>query len=291
MFAVMGVTGQVGKAVANALLGSGKKVRVIVRDASKANEWAERGCEISVANNLDIGAMTLALTGVEGAFILMPPNYDPAPGFPDTVAANQAVREALNTARPAKVVVLSTVGAHVERANLLNNLKMSEESFGTLDLPITFLRAGWFMENSSWDLSDARQGSINGFLQPADHPIPMIAVQDIGSTVADLFQEQWLGSRIVELEGPSRYTAHDIGAALGLAFGHQVKTRMVPRSEWESLFQSQGANNPIPRIQMIDGFNEGWIEFEGSGIERRRGKTTLNEAIKQLVSGGLDPNL
>lgn len=283
MFAVMGVTGQVGNAVANALLEAGKKVRVLVRDAEKARQWAGRDCEVFVANNTDVEAMTRALTGVEGAFILMPPNYDPAPGFPDTVIANRAVREALDRAKPGKVVVLSTVGAHVARENLLNNLKMSEEAFRTLDVPIAFLRAAWFIENSSWDLSDARQGTINGFLQPEDHPIPMIAVQDIGATVAGMLQEHWQGPRVVELEGPARYTARDIAAALSLALGHRVKINHVPRSQWESLFKSQGASNPLPRIQMIDGFNEGWIDFEGNGIEHRRGSTTLNEAIKQLV--------
>lgn len=283
MFAVMGVTGQVGKAVANALLDAGKKVRVVVRNAAKAVDWAQKGCEVAVAHNTDVDAMTRALSDVEGAFILMPPNYDPAPGFPDTVAANQAVRKALNDAKPPKVVVLSTVGAHVSRENLLNNLKMSEEAFRTLDLPIAFLRAAWFMENSSWDLSDAKQGRMNGFLQPADHLIPMIAVQDIGATVADLLHEQWQGPRVVELEGPARYSATEIAGALSLAFGHWVRLNMVPRSEWESLFRSQGATNPMPRIQMIDGFNEGWIDFEGNGIEHRKGPTSLNDAIKQLV--------
>jgi predicted alpha-1,6-mannanase (GH76 family) len=35
---------------------------------------------------------------------------------------------------------------------------------------------------------------------------------------------------------------------------------------------------------MINGFNEGWIDFEGGGIEMRKGSTTLNEAISQLVA-------
>lgn len=284
MFAVMGVTGQVGRAVANALLASGKGVRVIIREGSKAREWADRGCEVSVTDNLNVAAMAQALEGVEGAFILMPPNYDPQPGFPDTVKANHAVREALDAAKPSKVVVLSTVGAHVARENLLNNLKMSEESFRTLDVPIVFLRAAWFMENSSWDLSDAHQGTINGFLQPAEHPIPMVAVRDIGKAAANLLQEQWDGPRVVELEGPSRYTANDIEAALSHAFGHKVTTNAVPRSDWESLFRSQGAANPLPRIQMIDGFNEGWIDFEGNGIEHRKGSTTLKDAIANLVA-------
>ena len=47
MMAVMGVTGQVGSAVAGNLLGLGMKVRAIVREPHKGAVWAERGCEIT----------------------------------------------------------------------------------------------------------------------------------------------------------------------------------------------------------------------------------------------------
>src|ERR1700731_3078335 len=104
------------------------------------------------------------------------------------------------------------------------------------------------MENSSWDLAAARMGAVPCFLQPLDHPIPMIATADIGVTVADLLRETWTGMRVVELEGPQRYTANEIGAALAAALGHAVRMVPVPRGEWEALFRSQGAKNPIPRI-------------------------------------------
>ncbi len=42
MYAVMGITGNVGGAVARELLAQGKKVRALVRDPKKASEWAER---------------------------------------------------------------------------------------------------------------------------------------------------------------------------------------------------------------------------------------------------------
>ena len=46
MFAVMGATGQVGRAVANSLIDQGREVRVIVRSKSKARPWAARGADV-----------------------------------------------------------------------------------------------------------------------------------------------------------------------------------------------------------------------------------------------------
>jgi MFS family permease len=57
----------------------------------------------------------------------------------------------------------------------------------------------------------------------------------------------------------------------------------VPRETWESLFKSQGMRNPMPRIQMLDGFNEGWIEFESGETGSRKGKIELRTVLQELI--------
>ena len=41
--------------------------------------------------------------------------------------------------------------------------------------------------------------------------------------------------------------------------------------------------NPTPRIQMLDGFNEGWIEFEGGEAGSIKGETELETVLSGLV--------
>jgi len=55
----------------------------------------------------------------------------------------------------------------------------------------------------------------------------------------------------------------------------------VPRETWEPLFKAQGMKNPIPRIRMLDGFNEGWIDFKGG--KALKGKVTLEEVLQTLT--------
>jgi NAD(P)H dehydrogenase (quinone) len=68
----------------------------------------------------------------------------------------------------------------------------------------------------------------------------------------------------MELGAPERYSADDIASAFAATLDIPVRSEMVPHASWAGLFRSQGRKYPEPRIRMIDGFNEGWIDFEGT---------------------------
>ncbi len=284
MFAVTGITGNVGGEVARNLLAAGRPVRAVVRDLPKGEAWANRGCHLVAADINDAAALTAAFKGSEGVFVLAPPNFDPSPDFHEARTTAATLSSALDAARPGRVVYLSTIGAQATQSNLLSQHTIIEQALRELSLPVTFLRPGWFMENSAWDVAPAtNNGVIPSFLQPLDKPVPMVATADIGRLAAALLQETWAGHRIVELEGPHRVTPNEIAAAFANLLGHPVKAEAVPRETWESLFKSQGMRNPTPRIQMLDGFNQGWIEFEGGQAGSLKGDVALGTVLRALI--------
>lgn len=284
MYAITGITGQVGGAVARALLAQGKPVRAVVRDEAKGRVWAGLGCEVAIAAMDDAAALARAFAGTAGVFVLPPPNFDPEPGFPEARAENAAVRQALDTARPPRVVCLSTVGAQAAQPNLLSQRTLMEEALRTLPFPVTFLRPAWFLENLRWDIAQAReQGVLSSYLQPLERAVPMVATADVGSVAAELLVQEGEVPRIVELEGPERLTQHAVAAALSQVLGRPVHAEVVPRETWGAIFRAQDMRDPVPRIQMLDGFNEGWICFEGSDASVRKGKVGVAEVIRSLI--------
>lgn len=284
MYAVTGITGQVGGVVARLLLADGLEVRAVVRDAAKGEVWAKQGCEVALADVNDQQALQHAFEGTEGVFVLLPPTFDPTPGFPEARKTIATLRAALATAKPAKVVVLSTIGAQATQPNLLNQLQILEQELGTLPMPVAFLRAAWFIENAAWDVVAARDsGLVPSFLQPLDKRVPMVATADIGRVAAELLRESWTGRRVVELEGPQRISPDMIAESFARLLGRDVAMRIVPRDTWEELFRSQGMKNPTPRMQMIDGFNEEWICFEGAENEVRKGRVPLDTVLQSLI--------
>jgi len=289
MYAITGITGQIGGAVGRTLLAAGQPVRAVVRDVDKGKSWTERGCDVALATIEDAASLTAAFRGAEGVFVLVPPNFDPQPGFPEAQAIAARLRSALENARPARVVYISTIGAQASQANLLRQHTIIERSLSNLSVPITFLRPAWFMENCRWDVASAREkGAIPSLLQPLDKPVSMVATADIGKLAAALLQEPWSGHRIVELEGPRRVTPDEIAATFTKVLGRPVRAQIVPRDSWEGLFSSQGMKNPLPRIQMLDGFNEGWIEFESGEAGSQKGTTSLESVLRSLLDEKTD---
>ncbi|HTA48815.1 MAG TPA: NmrA family NAD(P)-binding protein [Verrucomicrobiae bacterium] len=283
MFAVTGITGNVGGEVARNLLAAGQPVRAVVREVGKGETWTKLGCDLVEADINDASALTTAFRGVDGVFVLVPPNFDPSPDFREARAIAATLRSAIEAARPGRVVYLSTIGAQATQSNLLTQHSIIEQALGESSMPISFLRPGWFMENSIWDVAPARNGMISSFLQPLNKPVPMVATADIGRVAAQLIQTAWNGRSVVELEGPHRVTPKEIAATFAELLGRPVKTEAVPRQTWESLFKSQGMKNPLPRIQMLDGFNEGWIEFQSGESGSRKGKIELRTVLQRLI--------
>jgi nucleoside-diphosphate-sugar epimerase len=70
MYAITGVTGNVGGAAARALLARGQSVRAVVRNPEKGQFWKDQGCEIALATIEDEASLTVAFQGAEAVFVL-----------------------------------------------------------------------------------------------------------------------------------------------------------------------------------------------------------------------------
>jgi len=287
MYTIMGITGQTGGATARALLRTGKKVRGLVRNKAKAASWEAAGVKLVVADYDDPAALRAAFCDAEGIFAMIPPNFAPAPGYPEARAFTTGLRKAIETARPKRAVYLSSIGAHHENGlGLITQCRILEQELATVSVPNAFIRAAWFMENSQWDIDSAREkGEIASFLNPLDRPFPMVATEDIGNLAAEVLQQDWTGNRYIELEGPCRYSQLDAARAWSRLLNRPVVANPVPREKWDAFFQQEGtaSDRTSPRIEMLDGFNSGWIDFERDGTEHVQGTCALEQAFQRLI--------
>ncbi len=287
MYAVMGITGQVGGAVARTLLAGGHAVRGVVRDPARAAVWRDRGVTLATADQADPAALAAALRGVAGAFVMLPPMFAPSPDFAEARGLVAALRQAVADAAVPRVVALSSIGAqHDHGLGVITPLHLLEAALASLPVPVALLRPGWFMENTTWDVPAAHdRGVLESYLQPLERPVPMVATDDVGRVAAETLTVPWSGRRVIELEGPRLYAPTDVAAALSSLVRRPVRVLAVPRAEWAERFAAAGTPaGAVPlRLEMLDGFNAGHIEF-ADGPTVVRGRVTLDDAVAAFAA-------
>lgn len=276
MFFIAGITGKTGGAAARQLLKDGFNVSTLVRDPQKASHWSQLGVRVHQGDLNNARDVAIALEGVEGAFLMLPPTMSPAPGHPEAMATITSYQEALRLAPPPRLVLLSSFGS--ERTSGLGNITsthLMEQALGGLSMPTAILRPGSFMENYLYGLHQAEaSGGVDFFLTPTDRKVPMTATADIGAEIARRLKEGWDGRKVVELG--SRFSPDDLAQAIGKVLDRTVTARSIPREAWTSTLESMGmpAGSTGPIEELNDGINSGWIDHGVIGTESVAGTIT-----------------
>ena len=285
MFVVTGVTGHTGKVVAETLLAQRESVRVVVRDAKQGESWKARGAEVAVASLGDASAIAQALTGVMGAYLLVPPRYDVDGMLAAQRPVIDALAEAVRKSGVPHVVLLSSLGAELsEGTGPIRTLHHAERTLGGAAKNITFLRAAYFIENYAAVLGATAGGVLPTFLT-VDKGIPVIATADIGRVAAELLLDPANGTRVVELTTARRYSPADVARALSSVLGRTITPQFAPNEAVVPALISMGFMPGIAELfrEMTAGINDGRIGPQGGNVVRRFGQLTPIDVLKPLL--------
>jgi NAD(P)H dehydrogenase (quinone) len=269
-FAIAGVTGHTGRVAADLLLAQGHTVRVLVRDAAKGAAWAAKGAEVAIADVSDGPSLTAALTGVDAAWILLPPNLGTGDFRAWQFATGRIVVDAIGAAKVPHVVLLSSVGAqHAAGTGPIAGIHPVEK--GLAALPATgasFVRAAYFMENLLGNLGMLDQGLYPSF-SPADAKMPMIATVDIGALAAKLLAgpAPKPGAPAIYELGGGPYSASDVAGVLSAIKGQPIKVVEAPVSAMAQTLQGFGFPPDIAALyqEMTEGAAAGLVAYDGTG--------------------------
>ena len=240
-YVVAGATGHVGSVVAQSLLDSGRKVRVIVRDTHKAERWKKRGAHVGQVDLSNVHDLLNGLRGTEAAFLILPPFPPNTTGVRGKAKKMiDAMVHAISGTDVKHVVFLSSVGAqHAEGTGPVVLLHDAEQELRNLKTPVTFLRPCYFIENWAPALPDAKEGLLNTFL-PADMKWPQIATHDVGQVAGKLVLEHPKAHRVVELAGPEDVCPSDVAGVLSRLLETEVEPLEEPLDQVAEAFTGMG---------------------------------------------------
>jgi uncharacterized protein YbjT (DUF2867 family) len=288
MFVVTGASGNTGSVVATTLLERGEKVRAVVRDEARGAALRARGAEVHVARLEDAAALTAALRGAEGAYLIVPPDYTSKEFLAGRRVVVDAYAQALEASPVPRAVVLSSVGADgAGPLGLIASIRYAEQRLARARASVTFLRASYFLENWLSVLPVAREHGVLPTLLREGRAIPMVSTVDIGRVAADLLRASSPPGPIVALTGPSPVSPDDVAAALGRALGKPIATAPVPDAEIVGVLESGGFSNDVARLfrEMVRAIDDGSIAFRHEDEARTvRGTTTLDAAVARWLA-------
>jgi uncharacterized protein YbjT (DUF2867 family) len=283
MHIILGATGHVGSALAQALLAHSEPVTVVTRDARKTTALQTKGARVAEVDVFDTAALHRVFMTGKRVFVLNPP----APPASDTVAEERrslrAIVSALEGCRLEKIVGESVYSARPgDGVGDLGVLYDMEQALGAGPVPFSAIRAAYYMSNWDASLQSARaEGKVHS-MYPADFKLPMVAPHDLGQFAARLMLGPAESSGPHPVEGPERYSAGDVAQAFAEALGRPVEVAVTPRAQWVQAFEAMGFS---------DAAAKSYAAMTGATLDAQeappamseRGVVSLREYITALV--------
>lgn len=284
MFVITGATGHTGSVAAETLLLAGEKVRVVVRDAAKAERLKGLGAEVFVADLADPAALGNAVRGAEGVYLMSPPDFGARDFIGEREKLTQRWVDALAAEKVPHVVLLSSIGAQLASGSgPILSVRNAELQLRASGLPSTFVRAAYFVENWGAVVHPVKSDGVLPSFIAADRRIPQVGTADIGRALAQALLDGARGVRVIELAGPSEVSPNDVAEAFARILGKPVKVVEAPLEAVVPTFMSFGASENIAGLfrDLYATVAQGKLVPEPG--ERQRGKTSLEATLRGLL--------
>ncbi|KAK4098117.1 NAD(P)-binding protein [Parathielavia hyrcaniae] len=284
-----------GQAAIRSLLAdaSNPAVRGYYRDLAKVPAEFKANPRFEAVQGDVEDAASLDFTGSDAVLNITPPLYDERDIIAHARLVSENVKAAVKLAESVKrLVLLSSVGAQYDHGTgeILTNHE-AEALLHDAAPEVVFVRCAYFMENWGMALETLPAGFFFTTLTPLDYSLPMIAVQDIGSTCAAqlLATGTALPSRphVFELHGPRAYTSADVQRAFEEVLGKSVEMRPVEKAGLDGFYAAVFPPGVAAHFaEMNRSYLEGGILYEDprpTPGEKKFGKTELVEVVRQML--------
>jgi uncharacterized protein YbjT (DUF2867 family) len=281
-FVVTGATGHIGKVLAERLLNSGYKVRVIGRDRQRLEPLAQKGAEPMVGSLDDAGFLTDAFRGARAVFAMIPPNVTAEDFRKYSNSIADSLIAAIKNSGVSHVVALSSIGAELaDGTGPIKGLHDFEQKLNQLDgVNVLILRPTFFMENLLTGIPAIKAMGVNGSGVIGDVAIPIIATRDVANYAARAMEElSFSGKKVQVLLGPADVSMEQATEVLGRAIGKSdLRYQQFPSENVKQAMIGAGVSPSVANelVELDNAINSGLIRSQGRTAESTT-PTTIEE--------------
>lgn len=212
MIFVTGATGNIGREVVKELINMGQPVRAAVIDERDA-QGIPQGVEIALFDFADPASYEPALAGVEKIFLMRPPQ----------------ITDIEHTLNPFVDCAKSVGVRHIVFVSLLgieNNTRVPhyavEQHIKSRDLPYTFLRPSFFMQNLNTTHREEIRVRDEIYVPVGDARTSFIDTRDIGAVAARVLTEEEHENRAYDLTGAEALDYFQVAEVFSAVLGRKI---------------------------------------------------------------------
>jgi uncharacterized protein YbjT (DUF2867 family) len=256
---------------------------VLLHDPEKADDWQRQGAKTAVADVHDTETLRRVFQQGSRLFLLNPP----APPATDTATEERRSVAAILAALPGsgleRIVALSVAGAQSgDRLGDLSVLYELEQALVAQPIPVSIIRAAYYMSNWDAALATARQeGKVHTFY-PVDFKLPMVAPADLGEAAARLLMAPEASPGPHYVEGPTHYSSAEVATAFAEALHQPVVAIETPRPQWHQALRAMGFSDKA--AESFSNMTALTLQGQFTPPEMvERGPTTLQAYVQELV--------
>ncbi|WP_347353920.1 SDR family oxidoreductase [Acetoanaerobium noterae] len=214
-YLITGGTGNIGKYVIEELLEMNKDIRVAVRGITQAEQvFKDKNVELVAFDFLDNTTFDNALEGVEGIFLMRPPNLaNPEKDmFPFLqVAKEKGIK---------KIVFVSLLG--VEKNPVVPHRKI-ESMIKELGINYVFLRPSFFMQNLSSNHREELKERNELFISAGKSKTSFIDTRDIGKAAAITLVEEKYKNQGITLTGKTAIDYYEVAEIMSRVLNRKIE--------------------------------------------------------------------
>ncbi len=217
---ITGSLGNISRPLATTLIAQGQEVTVLSSNSDKATEITQLGAQAAIGSVSDENFLVNTFTGADLVYLMVPTDFGATDlrGYIKSIGGHYA--NAIKAAGVKKVVLLSSIGAHLDKGTgPIAGLHDVEQQFDQLkDLDLLILRPAFFYINFYANIDLIKHAGIIGSNYGADQSIVLVDPKDIAAVAAEKIQEGFTGRSILYIASDKRKLS-EVALALGTAIG------------------------------------------------------------------------
>jgi len=286
---ITGSLGNISRPLATQLIADGQEVTVISSNLEKSAEIAQFGAQAAIGSVSDENFLVNTFTGADLVYLMVPPDFSASNFRRYIKSVGQHYANAVKAAGVKKVVLLSSIGAHLESGTgPIAGLHDVEQIFDTLEnLDLLVLRPAFFYNNFYANIDLIKHAGIIGSNYGADQSIVLVDPKDIAAAAANKVIEGFTGKSILYIAS-DKCKLSEVALALGTAIG-KADLSWVAFDDSQAFDGMVGAGLPVEiannYVEMGTAIRSAvlWEDFEAKKIAPA-GKIKLEDFATQFAA-------